>query len=145
MPLRQFTGVAIDGRALLIAGQPGSGKSSLALALIDRGAVLIGDDGVSLERDGSRLIAAPPPATRGKFEIRNVGIVNFDCTEAPVSMILEIDPDAPRFIEAAWRIELEGIAFPSIRFALHGIADAIRAEQALLIHGQPGPASDIGG
>ena len=40
----QATCVAIAGRALLIEGAPGTGKSSLGLALIDRGAQLIGDD-----------------------------------------------------------------------------------------------------
>ena len=39
--------VAIGGRGVLIEGAPGSGKSSLALALIDRGAALVGDDGVT--------------------------------------------------------------------------------------------------
>ena len=34
--IHRATGVAIDGRAILIEGAPGSGKSSLALALIDR-------------------------------------------------------------------------------------------------------------
>ncbi len=34
----QASAVAIAGRALLIEGPPGSGKSALALALIDRGA-----------------------------------------------------------------------------------------------------------
>lgn len=145
MALRQFTGVAIAERGLLIGGAPGSGKTSLALALIDRGAALIGDDGVSLERKGSSLIAAPPPATRGKLEIRNVGIIDLDCREARVSLVLEIDPYAPRFIETADRIELEGIAVPSIRFAIHGIADAIRAEQALLLHGLPDTRGNNGG
>ncbi|MFM5886059.1 MAG: HPr kinase/phosphorylase, partial [Novosphingobium sp.] len=46
--LHQATAVAIGGRGVLIEGAPGSGKSSLALALIDRGAALIGDDGVAL-------------------------------------------------------------------------------------------------
>ncbi|HQA17982.1 MAG TPA: serine kinase, partial [Novosphingobium sp.] len=45
--VHQATCVAIKGRALLIEGPPGSGKSSMALALIDRGAALIGDDGVT--------------------------------------------------------------------------------------------------
>ena len=67
--------VAIDGRAILIEGEPGSGKTSLALSLIDRGAVLIGDDGVTLERQGATVIASPPPNTAGKIEIRNVGVV----------------------------------------------------------------------
>jgi len=39
----QATAVAINGRAVLIEGPPGAGKSTLALALIDRGAVLVGD------------------------------------------------------------------------------------------------------
>ena len=52
--LHQFTCVAIKGRGVLIEGAPGSGKSSLALALIDRGAVLVGDDGVTLAAQGGR-------------------------------------------------------------------------------------------
>lgn len=40
--LHQATCVAIGGRGVLIEGLPGSGKSSLALALIDRGAQLVG-------------------------------------------------------------------------------------------------------
>ncbi len=46
--IHQASCVAIGERALLIEGLPGSGKSSLALALIDRGATLVGDDGVVL-------------------------------------------------------------------------------------------------
>ena len=57
--LYQATCVAIEGRGLMIEGSPGSGKSSLALALIDRGAMLIGDDGVLLEPRGDRLHASP--------------------------------------------------------------------------------------
>lgn len=51
----QATCIAIGGRALLIEGPPGSGKSSLALSLIDRGAMLIGDDSVLLEARHGRL------------------------------------------------------------------------------------------
>ena len=36
--------VAIDGRAVLIEGRSGEGKSDLALRLIDRGAALVSDD-----------------------------------------------------------------------------------------------------
>ena len=62
-PVHQASAVVIGGRALLIEGPPGSGKSSLTLALIDRGAGLIGDDAVTLMREGAALIASPhnPP------------------------------------------------------------------------------------
>ena len=65
MILRQSTSVAIGRRAVLIEGPPGAGKSSLALALIDRGATLIGDDGVALEEREGTLWALPAPATAG--------------------------------------------------------------------------------
>jgi HPr kinase/phosphorylase len=59
--LHQATCIAIANRAVLIEGEPGSGKSSLALVLIDRGAALVGDDGVRLETRAGRLLASPPP------------------------------------------------------------------------------------
>ena len=55
--LIQASCVAIGGRGLLILGAPGSGKSSLALALIDRGARLIGDDGVQIAGEAGVLRA----------------------------------------------------------------------------------------
>ena len=56
--------VAIDGRAVLISGPSGSGKSDLALRLIDRGFTLVSDDQTIVSRDGDRLIASAPPEHR---------------------------------------------------------------------------------
>ena len=133
--LRQASCVAIDGRALLIEGPPGTGKSSLALTLIDRGAVLVGDDGVRLEVAGERLVAHPPPNTGGLLEVRNVGLVEFPTFSAPVALVLALDPDAPRYVEKAEKVEIAGHAIPYLRFdpALPGAA--IRAEIALCRHG----------
>lgn len=135
--LRQSTAVAIDGRAVLIEGPPGCGKSSLALMLIDRGAELVGDDGVALACVDGRLIAAPPEATAGIVEIRNVGLARFPPVTAPVALVVRCDDDAPRYVEAADRIEIEGIALPLLPMRLGGAADAIRVEHALRLHGLP--------
>jgi hypothetical protein len=51
------SGVVLNGRALLIAGPPGAGKSSLAAALVRTGAQLLSDDAVALELDEDKLIA----------------------------------------------------------------------------------------
>jgi hypothetical protein len=53
------SGVTLDGEALLFAGEPGAGKSSLAAAFLRAGAKLLSDDAVAIERDGERLLAHP--------------------------------------------------------------------------------------
>ena len=130
--------VAIDGRALLIEGPPGSGKSTLAIALIDRGAVLIGDDAVTLEMRGETLWAVPPPNISGKLELRNVGIIELPTTEAPASLVLKLSQDAPRFVEGAEDYKLSGTSVPLLHFNPAIAAAPIRAEWALRQYGLSG-------
>jgi len=133
----QATCVAVHGRGLLIEGPPGSGKSSLALALLDRGAQLVGDDGVSLELRDGQLWAAPPPHTAGLLEVRNVGLVSFEPTSAPVALAIRLDPDAPRFVEQATSVTLAGATLPMIALWPGSPVLALRAERALALHGLP--------
>lgn len=129
--------VSVDGRGVLIEGIPGSGKSSLALALIDRGAVLVGDDGVTLTRRDDRLWASPPPNTAGRLEIRNVGLVDLPTAEAPISLVLRLEEAAPRYIEGADEAGLEGLTLPLVRLWPGSPAVPLRAEWALKLYGLP--------
>lgn len=132
----QATCVAIGGRGVLIEGAPGSGKSSLALMLIDRGAMLIGDDGVLLEPRGAALVARPHPNTRGLLEVRNVGVLPWPVSdEAPVALVIVLDPAAPRFIDAPETCTRAEIALPLVRLWPDSPALPLRAEAALRQYG----------
>jgi serine kinase of HPr protein (carbohydrate metabolism regulator) len=124
--------VAVGGRALAIEGPPGSGKSSLALALIDRGAVLIGDDAIALTRAGERLVASAPPNIAGKIELRGIGLFDLAVADpVPLALVLSLGVGGERLPEAASRRELLGIKVPCLPFYPGAIAPAIRAEWAL--------------
>lgn len=133
--LHQAGCVAIGGRGLLIEGPPGSGKSSLALALIDRGAELVGDDGVLLAARAGKLWADPPPNTAGLLEIRNVGLASLPAVSAPVRLVLRLDPAAERFVEQAETHHVSGVGIPLIRLWPGSPVLALRAEWALRLHG----------
>lgn len=135
----QATCIAIKGRAVLIEGLSGTGKSSLALALIDRGAELVGDDGVLLRASEGRLLVQPHPNTRGLIEVRNLGILPFPCREeAPVSLVVTLDSEAPRFIETADSVEIGGVTLPALRLAPRAEPLALKVELALLHYGLTG-------
>lgn len=74
------TCVVLGEAGVLIRGASGSGKSSLALALLDRArlaggfAALVGDDRVRLARHHDRLVARRHPRVAGLIEVRGLGI-----------------------------------------------------------------------
>lgn len=57
------SGVVLDGGAILFAGDPGAGKSSLAAALVRDGASLLGDDAIALKESEGALLAHPGAAS----------------------------------------------------------------------------------
>jgi len=83
---------------VLLRGPSGSGKSDLALRLIDQGAVLVADDRVLLRREGEKLLADPPEILAGLLEVRGLGILKFPY-RAPASIGLVIDLEEPEKIE----------------------------------------------
>jgi HPr kinase/phosphorylase len=68
--------VSIGGKAVLLFGESGSGKSDLALRLIDGGAKLVGDDQVVVRKSGEALLASPAERIHGMVEARGVGIMH---------------------------------------------------------------------
>jgi HPr kinase/phosphorylase len=69
------TAVLVGADGVLIRGESGAGKSSLALALIERGARLIADDRLFLSAVHGRLVATAPAAIAGQIELRGRGII----------------------------------------------------------------------
>jgi len=74
MTLVHGTCVSVQGKGVLLLGPSGSGKSDLALRLIDGGAALVSDDQVEMSAVKKTLIASAPRGLEGLFEVRGVGI-----------------------------------------------------------------------
>jgi serine kinase of HPr protein (carbohydrate metabolism regulator) len=107
--------VAIGGRAVLITGPSGSGKSDLALRLLDRGFALVSDDQTIVKKSGNHLTASAPPTIRGKLEIRGIGIVTMDqVDDRPVALIVELTSDIRRLPDDSRERPVMGIPVPLI-------------------------------
>ncbi len=140
MTVWSATCVSLAGRGVLIEGPSGAGKSALALALIDRGAQLVGDDGVVLGVHADGLVASPHPRTRGLLEVRNLGLLGFDpCERVPIALVVGFDPAAPRFIDAAGTVLRAGVPIPHVAIWPELSPPALKVEHAMRVYGLPAP------
>jgi HPr kinase/phosphorylase len=86
------TSVAVAGRALLIRGAAGAGKSALAIEMIALGARLVADDRTVLEASGGAVVAAPAPAIAGLIEARGLGLIRLPhISGIPVAAVVDLD------------------------------------------------------
>lgn len=130
--------VSIGGRAVLIEGPSGIGKSELCLTLCDRGAKLVSDDQVLISKTCGSISANPAPNIAGQIEIRNLGIINMEFVQnIPVALIIELSQNAPRFVENARTDHMLGIKVPHIQLTAYSTALAIKVEWALQQYGHP--------
>ena len=111
------TAVAIEGAGVLLRGPSASGKSDLALRLIDRGARLVADDRTVLTlRDGC-VEASAPPEIEGRMEVRGLGIVRMPgCGSAMLRLVVDLVSarEVARMPRAASAVLL-GVAVPMMR------------------------------
>lgn len=93
MILVHGTTVALEGVGVLLRGPSGSGKSDLALRLIDGGARLVADDQTELTRSADGLVARAPATIAGRMEARGVGILRVPTVaSAPVRLVVDMVP-----------------------------------------------------
>ncbi len=81
MALEHATCVELDGKGILIAGPSGSGKSDLALRLMDAGAILVSDDYVDLKEENGQIVAHSAPNIQGMIEVRGIGLMKVESKE----------------------------------------------------------------
>lgn len=136
------TAIAIAGRAALIRGPSGSGKSDLALRCLAQGtspllpgpALLIADDWVRVIRAGGGLRAEAPETILGKLEVRGLGIVTVEYAgPADVALVVEISPAAEieRLPDETAQANLMELPLPLLRVAAFEASAAVKVLLAL--------------
>jgi len=126
------TCIAIGQRGVLITGASGSGKSDLAMRLIDRGAVLVSDDYTALALSDGRLRASPPTNIAGLLEIRHIGIVNMPYViDVPIALAIALDEKPERMPDQPATLDILGLSVPCVALAGLEASAPIKAELAL--------------
>ncbi|MCW2394358.1 MULTISPECIES: HPr kinase/phosphorylase [unclassified Sphingobium] len=127
------TSVAIGGKGVLLIGGTGSGKSDLALRLIDRGAMLISDDYTRASKRDGKLILDAPETIAGKLEIRHLGIVETPHVGGVIACLaIRLDEAPVRMPDIGSTFSLLGVELPLVVLAGLEPSAPIKAEWALL-------------
>jgi HPr kinase/phosphorylase len=127
------TAVAVNGKGVLLRGPSGSGKSDLALRLIDRGAGLIADDIVAAEVISGKVVLTPPDSIAGMLELRGAGLAKFPySSDVPLALVVDLvrSGDVERMPEPE-ETSICGASVPLMRLDGFEPSAPIKVEMAL--------------
>lgn len=133
------TGADFPATAVLLRGFSGRGKSDLAFRLVDRGAVLIGDDQVTLQRRQDRIFAEAAENIRGLMEVRGLGLIKFPVAPAtPLGLIVDLVPreDVTRLPDGE-TVEIMGLRVPLLKLHAFDISTPLKIIKAIEIVHKP--------
>ncbi len=123
------TALIVGHRGILIRGPSGSGKSRLALSLLQSAGSgfvrLVGDDRIHLAAVNGRLLMRPATALAGLIELRGLGIVRLPFEPVAVAhLVVDLAvPDAARIPDpAAQSVEIAGVRLARLPVAPGGDA-----------------------
>ena len=139
------TAVAVGGRAVLLRGRSGAGKSDLALRLIALGPGplladaprLVADDRVIASPSGTGVIVSSPAALQGLLEVRGIGIVRVPfIAAADLALVADlVEPSAiERLPEPLAPAQICGRAIPRVLIAPFEASAPVKIVLALSAH-----------
>jgi HPr kinase/phosphorylase len=113
------TCVEVEGLGVLLRGPAGSGKSDLALRLIDSGERLVADDYTSVEIENNRLMARAPQSIEDLMEVRGVGVLKIgSAVKAEVGVVIDlVSSDQVERLPEDETVEFLGKQVPLFRLA----------------------------
>jgi len=127
------TAVCVAGAGVLLVGRPGSGKSDLALRLIDRGAVLIADDRVITSGEGGKLLLCAPATIAGLLEVRGLGLHTLPyVNNVQAVAIFDLDAAPVRLSDPATR-EICGVNLPLVAVLPFEASAPLKVELAVAV------------
>lgn len=110
-------------------------------------AELVADDGVLLERQGSRILVRAPEQIRGKLEVRGLGIIDVPhVAQAEVVLLVKLGgPQAvERFPDPHPQEQLLGVPVSVVTVSPFEASAPHKVMLALASHGAPGAPSPAG-
>ena len=128
------TTVEIAGQGVLLRGPSGSGKSDLALRLMDGGAQLVADDQTALSPSGGRVVARARDTIAGLLEVRGLGIVQVaHCAWAPLALVVDlVSEDLMERLPEPRQVEFLGFSVPCLTLAPFQASAAAKVRLAVL-------------
>ena len=122
------TSIKLGDTGCLIRGPSGSGKSLLALELLNRAgenAALIADDQTILTVENDKLIATCPPTLKGKIELFGRGIIEWPTiNQHPIDLVIDLVSEIERMPpKSAFTCIINNLSLIRIPVPNHSLTD----------------------